>query len=182
MLAWAPRGLAEPPWPVRTAWLAAGLTVCGALGAVAGGEGTVARVERGLLVETALALALFDARHLLIPDLFSAAVTLAGLAGPLSPGLWPALAGAALGAALTGAVRLAAGRMVGAEAMGLGDVKLAAALGALLGPLALLWAVAVAAGLGAVVGLVLRQRAPGAVVPFGAVLAPVGVLWLWFPA
>ena len=137
------------------------------------------RTERALVVETVLALAVFDARRLLIPDLYSAALALAGLAGPLSPGLAAALAGAAVGAGLTGGVRLLAGRALGREAMGLGDVKLAAALGALLGPLSLLWTMAVAAALGAAVGLVLRRRAPDAPVPFGTLLAPVGAVFLW---
>ena len=130
-------------------------------------------------METALALAVFDARTLLIPDLYAAAFAVAGLAGPLSPGLGPALAGAALGAGLLAGVRAVVGRALGAEAMGWGDVKLAAALGCWLGPVPLLWTVAVAAGAGAAAGLALARRRPAPRIPFGAFLAPAGVAFAW---
>ena len=160
--------------------MAAALALVG-LAALALGPGDMLeRAARALLVQCAVALAVFDARHLLIPDLYSAAFALAGLAGPLSPGLAAGLAGAAVGGGLTAGVRLAAGRALGREAMGWGDVKLAAALGALLGPVPLLWTLAGAAGLGAAVGLVLRRRrGTDAVTPFGALLAPAAVAALW---
>ncbi len=181
MLTWAPRGLAgtRRPWPAGLGATAAVLLACGALALAAGSGADAARIERALLVQTAVALAAFDARHLLIPDLFSAVFALAGLAGPLSPGLAVALAGAAVGAGLTALVRAAAGRALGREAMGWGDVKLAAGLGAVLGPVSLLWALAVAAGLGAAVGLIQRRRSGPERVPLGALLAPVGVACLW---
>ncbi len=138
-----------------------------------------ARAEFALLAETALALAVFDARTLLIPDLYSAAVALAGCVGPLSAG-WPtALAGAGVGAVMLAAVRWAVGRAVGREAMGWGDVKLAAALGALLGPLGLLWTVAAAATAGAAAALLLRRGGAPARIPFGAFLAPAGLAVAW---
>lgn len=156
-----------------------GLVACGVLACAACPGALGRRIEAAVLVEAAFALAVFDARHLVIPDLYSALFALAGLVGPLSPGLVPAVLGAAVGGALTAAVRAAAGRALGREAMGWGDVKLAAALGALLGPAPLLWTLAAAAGLGAGVGLALRRREPDAVVPFGALMAPVGVAFLW---
>ena len=156
-----------------------GLGVCGALACSAGSGGAWIRVERAVLLEAALALMVFVARHLLIPDLYTALFASTGLVGPLSPGLLPALFGAVVGGGLTALVRAAAGRTLGREAMGWGDVKLAAALGALLGPLPLLWTLAGAAGLGALAGLALRRRAPDAVIPFGAFMAPVGVACLW---
>lgn len=181
MATWAPRRLAgsRPAWPVGAAAMAGLLLAAGLAALAIGADGAWERAERALLVQTALALAVFDARHLLIPDLFCAAFALAGLAGPLSPGLPAALAGAAAGAGLTAGVRAAAGRTLGREAMGWGDVKLAAALGALLGPVSLLWALAVAAGLAAAVGLARRGRGEAAsLTAFGAWLAPVGVAWL----
>lgn len=139
----------------------------------------LARLEWALLVETALALAAIDLRLLLIPDLYSALIAAAGCLGPLSPGLASALAGAMVGGGLMAATRALAGRWLGTEAMGWGDVKLAAALGALLGPLGLLWTVAIASTLGSVAGLLARRRRTPTRVPFGAFLAPVGVAVAW---
>ena len=134
-----------------------------------------------MLAQTAAAVAWLDIRRRLIADLYSVAVAALALATGPPLGWLAALGGAALGAGLLAGVRAAMGARLGREAMGWGDVKLAAALGLLLGPVLLLWTVAIAAGLGAAAGLVMRRsgdREPR--IPFGALLAPVGVAACWW--
>lgn len=67
------------------------------------------------------------------------------------------------------------------EAMGLGDVKLIAAIGAFLGGRAVLFALCAASIIGcvaALAGVFLAKNSSGARVPFGPFLALGGVLWL----
>jgi leader peptidase (prepilin peptidase)/N-methyltransferase len=114
-------------------------------------------------------------------DLLAAAADVAhGLAGPAL--------GAALGAGLLIAVRIAGERLRGAPGLGLGDVKLAAALGLVLGPLGVVQAIGLGAAAVLVGALTLpgsfaRSRtdlAPAAVFPLGAGLAASGAgLALW---
>ncbi|GAM98294.1 leader peptidase [alpha proteobacterium U9-1i] len=89
-----------------------------------------------LIVET-------DRRHFLIPDRLT--LTLAALAF-LLPGDWQSpLLGAAIAGGLLLLVREAYKMLRGAHGLGLGDVKLAAAIGALLGAQTALVVVAIAA-------------------------------------
>lgn len=179
VLVWAPRRLA-PNVGLRAGWTeTAALGLLGAVTLVLTGSRPGEALEIALLVQTAAALAIFDLRWLLIPDLHSLALAVAGVFGPLSPGWSAAAIGGLVGAGLLAGVRWAAGRWLEEEAMGFGDVKLAAALGVLLGPQALLWTIALAAGLGAGLALALRRRHGRLRVPLGAFLAPVGVGVLW---
>jgi leader peptidase (prepilin peptidase)/N-methyltransferase len=76
-------------------------------------------------------------------------------------------------------------RATGKQAMGGGDLKLLAALGAWLGPAALLPVVFVASLIGAVVGLVMKARGSlreGRFVPFGPFLAGAGLAVAWVGA
>jgi len=117
---------------------------------------------------------LTDLRAMVIADLHIVALLVAALVGPLAR--WPleALAGAAVGGGLLWGVRLAFRRVRGVEGLGLGDVKLMVALGALLGPERVLWVIVA----GALLGLAWGLRAGRAsdhrtiVVPFGAAAAP----------
>ncbi len=178
MLAWAPRGLSPRLGGRECAAATAVLAVMGAAAWLAAPGDVPARAALAGLVQTAGATVWLDLRLRLIADLYSAAVVLAAAAEPAPD--WPlALAGAALGAGLLAGVRAAVSARLGREAMGWGDVKLAGALGLLLGPLPLLWTVAVAAGAGAVAGLLLRRRGAEPRIPFGALLAPVGVAAAW---
>ncbi len=89
-------------------------------------------------------IAEIDRRSFLIPDPLVGALLVLAAATPFGVSWLVALAGAAtLGALLLG-VRFGFERMGRAEALGLGDVKLAVAMGALLGPQQALLAVALA--------------------------------------
>lgn len=135
-----------------------------------------------------LAVAVIDARRLLIPDELSALALALGLAEVVFEG-WPeaaapvieALIRACATAAIFFAFRFAYRRVRGREGMGLGDVKLAGVAGVWLAWSSLPIAVELAA-LGALAFVALRRirtrRAPDplAKLPFGAFFAPA--IWL----
>jgi leader peptidase (prepilin peptidase) / N-methyltransferase len=140
-----------------------------------------------------IALAFIDIDHQLLPDNLTLPLVWLGLVASL----WlPPTAGATVPAdvrsSLVGAVagylslwtvyhlfRLATGK----EGMGHGDFKLFAALGAWLGWQLLLPTILVAAGVGAVAGMVLltiKGRDRGTPIPFGPFLAGAGwLMWLF---
>jgi len=136
-----------------------------------------------------LAGADIDARYYLLPDTITFATLICGLAAalvldPISP--WQALLGALVRAAATAsvlaAIRFAHGRLKGREGIGLGDVKLAAGVGAWL-PLdqvPICFALATAAALLYALQARLRGRQMERTsrIPFGAFLCPA--LWLVF--
>lgn len=161
-------------------------------------------------------LAETDLRWLLLPDrlvLLTAAQALWLLAPPVALlAAWPAhteaaladatlslaavftrsVAGAATGAGLLLAVRVAMKRWRGVAGLGLGDVKLAGALGLILGPLATIQAIGVGAALVLALAVALPRRlghsrneiAPELVFPLGAGLAASGTVstvWALFP-
>lgn len=121
-------------------------------------------------------------------------VRVAPLVGLASAGLlahpWiAAAAGVLLGAGTTGGIGLAYGLLRGKQGMGMGDVKLLAALGPFLGPYVLM-ALVIASMLGVVVGLI-GARGPGAgarKLPFGPFLAAGALIvvlfgpgvWSWY--
>lgn len=180
-------------------WLAIGAiaVVCGGagfwlLGPPVGGAALI-------LAALAVVIAACDARLLLVPDVLTVALFVCGLAATTAivafapgasefgPGWLVALAsslgGAALGGAVLGGLRWLWLRLRGVEAMGLADVKLAAALGAWLGPVDLFTALLVAAVAGLAVAIPARfigrtPAAGGQRLPFAAFLAPAG--WLVF--
>lgn len=152
-----------------------------------------------------IAVVFIDLDHMIIPDQLVVAALGAAVLGaalsprpgatPLEPALLPAVGGAG-GAA----VRLAAGGVVGLavfvgirgfshllfrrEGMGLGDVKLAGAIGAMLGPATALLSFGVAVALGAAVGLALmaaRVRRRMEYLPFGPFLASAALAALLAP-
>jgi leader peptidase (prepilin peptidase)/N-methyltransferase len=138
-----------------------------------------------------------DFEHMIIPDRVSLGGIVAGLVlSPLVPALhgaavwWHGLAWAAVGAAVgSGILWMVAfvGRIVfRKEAMGLGDVKLLGAIGALLGWKAVLFTLIVSSFAGSIVGVTLvlcgRKEMQGRI-PFGPYLALAAALWiLWGPA
>ncbi len=121
-------------------------------------------------------VAILDAKALVVADLHVVGLLVLALAGPLAHA-WPAaLAGAVVGGGLLWGVRWAFQRVRGMEGLGLGDVKLMIALGALVGPQRVLWIVVA----GCVLGLawVLVRRGPGEgsiAVPLAATSAPAAL-------
>jgi leader peptidase (prepilin peptidase) / N-methyltransferase len=130
------------------------------------------------LVFTALLVALFgtDLETQRLPDV----LTLPGIAAGvlfslwLPPGLASSLIGLALGAGLLLAIRWGWTRATGVEAMGLGDVKMIAMIGAFLGWRQVWVVLFLASVTGALVGLALaaaRGRSMQSRLPFGTFLA-----------
>ena len=133
-----------------------------------------------------------DFDHLVIPD----GLTLGGVAVGISlsyivPELQDrtdptdAMIRSALSAGLGGAVLFllakTASWLLQKEAMGTGDAKLLAALGAFLGWISLPWILAVSSMLGALVGILMlirRRQKIGIKIPYGPYLAVAALLWL----
>ena len=97
--------------------------------------------------------------------------------------VWMALSGAARGAGVLWSIGALYGRLRGVDAMGMGDVKMMAMVGAFTGPLGVLFTLFAASVVGAVVGLAmipLRGRSLQDTLPFGCFLAPAAVAALLF--
>jgi len=134
-----------------------------------------------------LVLFFTDLDHQLLPD----AVTLTGFAvglavswfNPFLAGegwgrVWASFSGAALGSGLLWAVGAVYGKLRDVEAMGMGDVKMMAMVGAFTGPSGVLFTIFAASMTGAVIGLAmipLRGRSLQDKLPFGCFLAPAAV-------
>ena len=145
------------------------------------------RSLHSVVLGTLLLIVFFiDLDHHIIPNRITYPGTLAGLLFWVPLG-WKHVAIAALTALALGAafilVNVIASRLIGEEAMGMGDAKLAAMIGAFLG-----WpfgAVAILLGifLGGVAGLVLlalRLKGRREQVPFGPALAGGALTALWW--
>jgi leader peptidase (prepilin peptidase)/N-methyltransferase len=167
-------GAAPPPRRLE-AGLSLGLALLGVGVALAGpGDSLAVRATLAVALMALAAVVYADLRFLIIPDVYSAALALLGLFGPLSPGWIQALIGAAVCGGLLAAVAFAFHRQTQVEGMGLGDVKLAAGAGALLGPEMGLWAIAASAIVAALIGLAWRRLRRGEgplLIPYGAALA-----------
>lgn len=129
-----------------------------------------------------LAIAVSDARTYIIPDQFSLGGAVIGLAlAPLAggPELGSAVLGAALGFAFLWAVATVGRIVLGKDAMGGGDVKMMAMVGAFVGPPGVLVTLFGGALLGALVFAPVSLRS-GRLVPFGVFLAlGAGVAYTW---
>jgi leader peptidase (prepilin peptidase)/N-methyltransferase len=139
-----------------------------------------------ILSSLCLALAWIDADFQILPDVLTLPGTAAGLALAFLVRRL-AFRDAALGAALGGGGLFLLGwlwsRLRRVEAMGLGDVKMLAMLGAFLGPAGVLAAVFFASILGSLAGLVLilaRRGSLKSAIPFGVFLAIGGVAAYFF--
>jgi leader peptidase (prepilin peptidase)/N-methyltransferase len=125
-----------------------------------------------------------DLDHQLLPDAVTLPWSALGVAvawgNPFLDGAgWRrvalSLAGAALGSGALWAVGSIYGKLRGVEAMGMGDVKMMAMVGAFTGPQGVLFTVLAASVVGAAVGLALiplRGRSLRDTLPFGCFLAP----------
>lgn len=130
-------------------------------------------------------LAAIDLDHLILPDVLTVPLIGLGVAFNAGPGfiaLPLSLLGAVVGYAFLWGVARGAGRIAGREALGRGDAKLLAALGAWLGFGAIVPAVALAVLVSALAMLVMRLRRGADAtfhtlpMPFGPSLAAGGVL------
>ena len=130
-------------------------------------------LEGALLFSLLLGIALVDARHYLIPDVMSIGGLAAGLALSLLPGgVGPleAVGGAAGGFALLWLVGAVGEWWLDRPAMGGGDMKLLAMIGAFLGPVDTLLSLFLGALTGTVVFGPISLKT-GKLVPFGVFLA-----------
>ncbi len=176
--------------PVYPAVELAMAVVCG--GVVAWRGPTLAGAHAATFLAVLLALTVTDLRTLRLPNAITgvgAAVALAFAAvAARSAGSWqPLMASAAAGAlgfGVLGLVRVAGSAAMRREAMGLGDVKLAAMIGAHLADWRLmLLTVALSALIGSVVGVALRvARRNQREIPYGPFLAGAAAVSLvWGP-
>jgi len=154
----------------------------------------------GIAATILLGVVMTDLLHYVIPDGFTVTgfliamvmpvvAVVVGDAGPFA-GPWDAFVGACAGAGMIAIVGWLGEVALGKEAMGQGDVTLMAMIGAMVGPGRSFLTVFVAAGIGAVVFLLvviplgwLRARRDGSdfmppLVPFGVFLAPAGLVTL----
>ena len=140
------------------------------------------RFAFGLAVMVFAGVVYSDFSFLIIPDLYSAVLVLVAAFAPWQFTLQEALFGALVCGGLLAVLAYVWRRMTEVEGMGLGDVKLAAAMGALLGAQPGLLAISVSAAVAVVLTLLVRlvRRAPAAapLVPSGAALAIASAAFL----
>lgn len=109
-----------------------------------------------------IALTFIDWDTTLLPDALTLPLTWIGLGssalGWISITPQESIVGAIIGYSFLWIVSRAFERVTGKVGMGDGDLKLLAAIGAWLGPLAVIYVVVIASITGAVVGLILKQR------------------------
>lgn len=126
-----------------------------------------------LLFSLLLAIAIIDARHYLIPDPLSIGGLAAGLAASFLPGApspGTALLGALVGFAILFGVGWLGERVFQKPAMGGGDMKMMAMVGAFLGPLGAILTIFLGALTGSVIFGPISLKT-GKLVPFGVFLA-----------
>ena len=146
---------------------------------------------RSLVFLALLVEAFIDLRHQIIPD----AITLPGIAvglmaSSLFPGLhgesvwWMGLLKSAVGILVGGGFFYVAGTLaewiLKKEALGGGDVKLLAMIGALLGWPGVVWTIFASSLIGSAVGLYLRIKNGDERIPFGPYLAAGAFFYLFF--
>jgi leader peptidase (prepilin peptidase) / N-methyltransferase len=155
----------------------------------------VAAVLYAIMISGLTAACLIDLDHYIIPDRFSLGGCVAGfMACTIHPSLMGPTAttplqgfSLSLASAIIGALTLLAVAWLGTmlfkkEAMGMGDVKLLAALCAFLGGTSITWILPLSSGIGAILGvsLILWQRgAWGTRIPYGPFLGLAAILWLF---
>jgi len=153
----------------------------------------VAAVIYAIMVSGLTCACLIDLDHYIIPDRFSLGGCVAGFVActihpslmsmktPLQGFSW------SLASAIAGALTLLAVAWLGTilfkkEAMGMGDVKLVAALCSFLGGTSITFILPFSAAIGAFLGVALilwQQGAWGTRIPYGPFLGMVAILWLF---
>jgi leader peptidase (prepilin peptidase)/N-methyltransferase len=137
-----------------------------------------------LFTWTLIALAGIDFRTQLLPDQLTLPLLWLGLLLALLPmfvAAPAAIIGAAIGYLSLWSVYWLFKLLTGKEGMGHGDFKLLAALGAWMGPMALLPVILLSSLIGAIVGgslIALKRHESGVPMPFGPFIAMAG--WAWF--
>lgn len=137
-----------------------------------------------VLTWTLIALAGIDVRTQLLPDQLTLPLLWLGLLLSLLPAFvasHESIVGAAIGYLSLWSVYWAFKLTTGKEGMGYGDFKLLGALGAWMGPVALLPIVLMSSLIGAIVGgsfLLLRGHDRSTHIPFGPFIAAAGWIWL----
>jgi leader peptidase (prepilin peptidase)/N-methyltransferase len=160
-----------------------------------GSTDIVATIIYMIFVSGLAAACLIDLDHYIIPDRFSLGGCVAGfvacaihpsLMGPAShtplQGFSWSLASAILGAMVLLAVAWLGTMLFKKEAMGMGDVKLLAAMCSFLGTMSMLWIIVVSSFVGSILGVALivwQRGAWGTRIPYGPFLGLAAVLWLF---
>jgi leader peptidase (prepilin peptidase)/N-methyltransferase len=153
----------------------------------------VATFIYAIFVSGLAAACLIDLDHYIIPDRFSLGGCVAGfIACAIHPSLMgqtTALHGFSwsLASAILGALTLLGVAWLGTllfrkEAMGMGDVKLLAAMCAFLGSMSITWILPLSSLIGSVLGIALifyQRGAWGTRIPYGPFLGLAAVLWLF---
>jgi leader peptidase (prepilin peptidase)/N-methyltransferase len=177
---------AEQRPPRRLEWgLAAGLAVVGvAVFETTAAHSSFARLTLAFFAMILAAVVYADLSFLVIPDLYSAGLVGLALLAPWRLPLVDVLIGAAACGGLLAVLALAWRRFAAVEGLGFGDVKLAAAVGGLLGAQVGLMAISLSAAGAAILayGVRLAKRNKDAIplVPYGAALAlAAGGLMAW---
>lgn len=142
-------------------------------------------VIRAMLALMMIATAIIDAEHLLIPDEISLGGIVLGIGFSFLPGgVYPleAVIGAAAGAGIFWIIRKVHMLLTGIEGMGLGDVKLAGAIGAFLGWYSLPPVFLFSTGTGLLAGgtlIIAKRKGRRAQLPFGTFLALGTVIYIF---
>jgi leader peptidase (prepilin peptidase)/N-methyltransferase len=149
--------------------------------------GPTLELFRGAVLFTLLlGIAMTDAREYIIPDEFSIGGLLAGLAFALPGGyrsIGDALLGAAVGFVLLYLVAVGGKALFKEEAMGGGDIKMMAMVGAFTGWTGVLLTIFLGSLLGTIIFVPLALIGKKKLVPFGVFLAlGAAVTYLWGPA
>jgi leader peptidase (prepilin peptidase)/N-methyltransferase len=133
-----------------------------------------------------LGIAVSDAREYIIPDEFSVGGMVLGILLALAGGAlpWPqAILGAAVGFTLLWVVAWLGTKLLGQDAMGGGDIKMLAMIGAFLGWQGVLLSLFLGATLGTLIFLPLKLAGREKLVPFGIFLAlGAAACWVVGPA
>jgi leader peptidase (prepilin peptidase)/N-methyltransferase len=153
----------------------------------------VAAVIYAIMISGLTCACLIDLDHYIIPDRFSVGGCVAGF---VACAIHPALMGQktplqgfswSLASAIVGALFLLGVAWLGTllfkkEAMGMGDVKLLAALCSFLGILSISWILPLSSLIGAILGvtlIVVQRGAWGTRIPYGPFLGLAAILWLF---